>query len=98
MNEEMTNNEMELFEETDMEVTELVPVEEEGGSLAGTIVKGIVVVGGAALVGLAVKNRKKFAEWRDKKAMERLQKRGYVTLPANQESDVVDEVDDEIEE
>lgn len=75
MNEEIMNNEIEEIENTDVEAeTTVAPEESNGNGLAGLIVTGLVLVTGVALW----KNRDKIKAWKDKRAIKRLEKRGYV--------------------
>lgn len=93
MNEEIMNNEIEEIENTEVEAEEtVVPEESKSNGAAGLIVAGLVVLGGVALY----KSRHKIKAWKDKRAIKRLEKRGYVVTTA--EEDVEEVVADEVAE
>lgn len=99
MNEEIMNNEIEEIENTEVETeTTVEPEDSKGNGLAGLIVTGLVVLGGVALY----KSRHKIKAWKDKKAIKRLEKRGYVVNNPNEVAEsievVTEEVAEEIEE
>lgn len=79
MNEEIINTEV-----TDLEMCEDY---ETSGSGLGKIVGGIALIAGAAVAGLAYKNKAKLEE----RKIEKLRKKGYVIY---KEEDIVDEDSD----
>lgn len=87
----MENNELMTMNEeiNNTEITDLENYEssETSGIGLGKIVGGIALVAGAAVAGLAYKNRTKLEE----RKVEKLRKKGYVIY---KEEDIVDEVEE----
>lgn len=95
MNEEIMNNEIELEEientEVETETTSVPEEESDGNGLVGLIVTGIVIATGVILW----KSKDKISAWKDKRAIKRLEKRGYVVEDPEEEIPE-DEVDEEV--
>lgn len=92
MNEEIMNNEIELeeIENAEVETEETsVPEESDGNGLVGLIVTGLVLATGVILW----KSKDKIKEWKDQRAIKRLEKRGYVV-----DRPIADEPEDEVDE
>lgn len=92
------NKVVEIEEVEDVEVTTLEPEESSSGVL-GTVVKAGLVIGGAAVVGWAIKNRNKLKARREEKAIAKLEKAGYVvSLPYDADVEIEEEdIEDDVQ-
>ena len=73
MNEEIVEEVTELTE-----VYDEVPAEiSEGGNFVGKVVKGLLVLGAGAVIALGIKNKKKINDWRNERAIKKLEKQGF---------------------
>lgn len=88
----MENNELMVTEEETMEVYDLEPEEEEGGSILGKVL--LVAVGVGAGVGIT-KLRKLAADKTKAKMLKKLEAEGYVITKQEKESEEVDEESEE---
>lgn len=93
MTEEMKNEEMEVMEDevTTYDLDEYDDEYEESSGILGKLVAGTVTALTAVGGVLVFKNKEKISEWRDKRRIEKLEKRGYVVSIPDDDCKVVKE-------
>lgn len=93
MTEEMRNEEMEVMEDevTTYDLDEYDDEYEESSGILGKLVAGTVTAATAIGGVLVFKNKERINEWRDKRRIEKLEKRGYVVSIPDDDCRVIKE-------